>query len=114
MALTDGEFSTQEWKMLHSLALERGISANELEEILVNTTGAIPIPEKLEDRLEYLFDLAKMIWADGKVVPDEVETLQKYCKKFMFKDENIAELAEYLLKSAKSGMSTQELLNELR
>ena len=49
-----------------------------------------------------------MIWADQEVTEDEYITLKKYCKKFEFLDENITQLADYLLDSAKKNISKEE------
>ena len=113
MAMTDDDFSPEEWKMLYLFAEERGISHQELDKILLSTTGDLKIPETIEKRIEYLFDLARMIWADGKVTEDERRTLAKYCKKFEFLDENIPELTEYLLDAVKNGMTKEQILKEL-
>ena len=71
------------------------------------------IPESLETRIEYLYDLAIMIWVDGRVDDDEYITLKKYCKRFEFLDENIEQLADYLLESAKNGVSKTEIINSI-
>lgn len=113
MAMTDDDFSPEEWKMLYQFAEERGISQEELDKILLSTTGHLIIPETIEKRIEYLYDLARMIWADGKVTEDERRTLAKYCKKFEFLDENIPELTEYLLEAVKNGKTKEDILNEL-
>ncbi|NPA43971.1 MAG: TerB family tellurite resistance protein [Chlorobi bacterium] len=114
MAMTDDEFSPEEWKMLYQFGEERGISADELDKILLNPTGDLTIPETVEKRIEYLYDLSRMIWADGKVTEDERRTLEKYCRKFEFLDENIPALTEYLLEAVKNGKSKNEILNELK
>lgn len=113
MAVTDGDFSPLEWKMLYQFADERGIPIEELDKILLTPLGKIEIPATVEKRIEYLYDFARMIWADGIVTEDEMITLKKFCLKFEFKDENIEELANYLLDSVKLGKSKQEILNEL-
>ncbi len=113
MAMTDDDFSPEEWKMLYQFANERGISHQELDKILLSTTGDLTIPKTIEKRIEYLYDLARMIWADGKVTEDEKRTLSKYCKKFEFLDENIPELTKYLLDAVKEGKTKEEILNEL-
>lgn len=113
MALTDGDFSPAEWKMLYQFAEERNIPREDLDKTLIETTGVIEVPQSVEKKIEYLFDLCRMIWADGKVTEDELATLRKYCKKFGFKDENIEELSDYLLECAEKGVSREEVLSEL-
>lgn len=115
MAMTDGDFSPLEWKMLYEFAEERNISKEELDKILLSTTGNLQIPEAIEQKLEYLFDFAKMAWADGFVSDDEKVTLKKFCRKFGFLDENIEELSEYLILAAKpnSGKTKADIIKEL-
>ncbi|GGH76975.1 hypothetical protein [Phaeocystidibacter marisrubri] len=114
MAMTDGDFSAEEWKTLYQFALERGISEIELDRVLLSTTGSLDIPDSIETRVEYLYDLTRMIWADGKVTPDERETLIKYVRKFQFKEENVTALADYLIEKVRAGISKDALLLELK
>ncbi|WP_426429952.1 hypothetical protein ACPX19_10465 [Winogradskyella sp. HB-48] len=113
MAFSDDNFDVLEMQMLYKFAEERGLTKEQLNEILLNPSHHTSIPETLELRVEYLYDLAIMIWADEKVTNDEYVTLKKYCKKFDFLDENITELADFLLECAKKGMSKEELINEI-
>jgi len=113
MAMTDGDFSPLEWKLLYQFGEERNISKEELDRILLSTTGNLEIPESIENKIEYLIDFARMIWADGQVTEDEKITLKKFCKKFGFLDENIDELSTYLIESVKNGKTKIEIINEL-
>ena len=54
-----------------------------------------------------------MIWADKMVTDDEYNALIKYCKKFEFLDENVEELANYLIQCVKDGVKKQEIINQL-
>ena len=113
IAFSDDNFHVLEMQMLYKFAEERGLTKEQLNEILLNPSHDTSIPESVELRVEYLYDLAIMIWADGKVTDDEYITLKKYCKKFEFLDENITELADYLLKSAKEGVGKEEILRDI-
>lgn len=113
MALTDGDFSPTEWRMLYKFAEDRGVSSKELDNILLGHAGSLTIPESLDERLEYLYDLALMIWADDKLTDDEKESLKKYCRKFEFLDENIDELADFLIEKARMNLSFANVLKEV-
>lgn len=113
MAFSDDNFDVLEMQMLYKFAEERGLSKEQLNEILLNPSHDSSIPESLELRVEYLYDLAVMIWADEEVTDDEYITLKKYCKKFEFLDENISELADYLLDSAKKGVSKEDIIKDI-
>lgn len=113
MAFADDNFDVLEMQMLYKFAEERGLTRDQLNDILLNPSHDSSIPESVEKRVEYLYDLAIMIWADNKVTDDEYVTLKKYCAKFEFLDENITELADYLLESAKKGLSKEEILTTI-
>jgi len=114
MAFSDDNFDVLEMQMLYRFAEERGLTKDQLNDILLNPSHDTSIPDTLEDRVGYLYDLAIMIWADEKVTEDEYNTLKKYCKKFEFLDENITEMADYLLECAKAGTEKEEIINELK
>ncbi|WP_191861053.1 hypothetical protein [Hanstruepera ponticola] len=114
MAFSDDNFDVLEMQMLYKFAEERGVSVEQLNEILLNPSHNSSIPETLELRVEYLYDLAVMIWADNQVTEDEYITLKKYCRKFQFLDENINELADYLLECAKKNISKDEIIKQLK
>ncbi len=114
MALSDDDFDVLELNMLYHFAEERGIPKEELEKLLLNPIDhESAIPESLDKRIEYLYDLAKMIWADEKITEDERNTLKKYCKKFEFLDENVEELTKYLLTCAQKGVKVEEIINQI-
>lgn len=113
IALSDDNFSHLEMQLLYKFAEEREVSKTELEEILKGHSGNIIIPETIEKKLEYLYDFALMIWADGVATEDEKTTLKKYIIKFQFEKENVEALSMYLLESAKKNKSKESLLKEL-
>ncbi len=113
MAFSDHSFDILELKMLYKFAEERGVLKDELDEVLLNPSHKTIIPENIEKRIEYLYDLALMIWADNVVTEDELNTLKKYCLKFDFKEENIDELSQFLLDNAKDKISKTELMTKI-
>ncbi len=113
MAFSDDNFDVLELQMLYKFAEERGITKDQLNEILLNPSHDSSIPESLEKRVEYLYDLAVMILADQEVTEDEYITLKKYCKKFEFLEENITELADYLLDCAKKVLPKEEIIKNI-
>lgn len=114
IALCDEKFDHLEMQLLYKFAAERDISPEELDKILIGSVGEVTIPESVEERIEYLYDFALMIWADNKITEDELNTLKKYCKKFEFLDENIDALSNYLIECAKENKPKEEILFELK
>ncbi|MDO5969672.1 hypothetical protein Q4Q35_07620 [Flavivirga aquimarina] len=114
IALTDDNFSHLEMQLLYKFAEERAISKIELDTILTGYSGDVIIPETLENKIEYLYDFALMIWADKIVSQDEEIILKKYIKNFGFLEVNVDDLSKYLLESAKQDKSKTEILKELK
>jgi uncharacterized tellurite resistance protein B-like protein len=114
MALADDNFDILELQMLYHLAEERGIPKEELDKLFLNPVHQeSTIPEDLNIRMEYLYELTSIMWADGKITDDELNTLKKYCKKFDFLDENIDELTNYLIDCVQKGIDKKEIINQL-
>ncbi|RTE53957.1 hypothetical protein EHW67_08465 [Arenibacter aquaticus] len=114
MAFADDNFDIMELQMLYQFADDRGIPAKELDKLLLNPViNRASIPTDLNTKIEYLFDLSQMIIADGIITEDEKNTLKKYIKKFGFLEENIEELANYLLDFVQKGQTKDVLISEL-
>ncbi|HEX8562700.1 MAG TPA: hypothetical protein VF676_06950 [Flavobacterium sp.] len=114
MALADDNFGVLELQMLYHFAEERGVPKEELDKLLLHPTGNdAAIPEELSKRIEYLYDLAVMILIDNIITEDERNTLKKYCRKFGFLDENVEELANYLLGCVQKGIKLDGIINQL-
>ncbi len=113
MAFSDDNFDVLELQMLYKFASDRGVSKQDLEEILLHPSQISSIPENIEEKIEYLYDLAIMIWADDIATADEINTLKKYCLKFGFLEENILELSDFLLAKAKEKTPKEDLINQI-
>ena len=106
MAFTDDDFDKLELKMLYHFATERGVSEEQLQDVLLNPTFEnTEVPDSLDQKIDYLNDLAKMIWADGKVHQNERDLMIKYCRIFGFLEENLDGLVDFLLECAKNDLS---------
>lgn len=114
MAFADDNFDVLELKMLYNFAEERGLSKDQLNEILLNPSQESVVPDSLDEKIEYLYDLALMIWADGVATEDEINTLKKYCLKFEFLKDNIDDICEFLLENAKVKISLKELIAKMQ
>lgn len=114
MALADDNFDVLELQMLYHFADERGIPKEELDKLFISPINPdLSIPDDLNTRIEYLYDLTRIVLADGIVTPDELNTLKKYCKKFEFLDENIEDLANYLIDCVKNQVRKEDIINQL-
>lgn len=113
IACSDENFDVLEMKQLYKFAEQRGIGSDHLNSILINPVQRMEVPKSIETRIEYLYDLAIMIWADGEVTEDEYNLLKKYCRTFEFLPENTSQICDYLIDCAKNELQLQEVLNSI-
>ncbi|WEK68745.1 MAG: hypothetical protein P0Y62_12900 [Candidatus Chryseobacterium colombiense] len=115
MAVCDDDFSALELKMLYKCAEERGISSKNLDEILLNPINLKSlVPKTIEEKVDYLYDLTVMIWADGIVSPNEYSAMEKYVLMFGFLEENVTAIVDYLIEAVTIGKNKSEILYELK
>lgn len=97
VAMSDGVITDEERAFLDRLARNLDISENDYKEISKNY-AAHPInpPTSYDARLERLFDLARMVYADNIKGDDQVVLLEKLCIGLGFKSDN----AKYVVDKA--------------
>lgn len=111
MALSDTEIDTVELETLYKIGQERGIEQQEIDQIILNPDKVkFTFPDNLHDKIIYLYDFAKIILADGIVDDQERNTLELFCTRFGFEEDNIANIADFLIASAKENMDVAALL----
>ncbi len=113
MALVDSKFDEKEIAILYRLGEEKGIPRDKIDTMLLSPAGSghLQPPETLSEKIEYLYDYAKMILADGVVHDDEIRTLEKFCGRFQFEENNIPLIAQLLIEAAKNDMPKTDLID---
>lgn len=114
MALSDTDFDPKEAELLYKIGIEHGLDKKVIDEIVV-TSGLRPdIPETMEEKIAYLYDLTRMAWADGKIEDEEKMVLMKNILRFGFKEENKESILMYLIDSVKAEKSLSQIIQELK
>ncbi len=114
IACADSNFDVLELKQLYKFAELRGVDTDHLNNILTNSAYNLEVPAEVKKKIEYLYDLAIMIWVDKEVTEDEYNLLKKYCEAFGFLQENISAICDYLIDCAKQEKDLQEILEALK
>ena len=110
MALSDAEVDTSELEKLYTIGAEKGISKVEIDLVVLRPdTIKFSAPSSVLEKIESLFDLARIALADGKIDENEQRVLHMFCKKFGFEEENLDTLVEFLLNEAKKGTSKADI-----
>ena len=115
MALADTQIDTSELEALYKIGQEKGIEKSEIDYIILNPDKVkFSFPDTLEDKIIYLYDLAKIVLADGIVEKNEIKTLVLFCNRFGFEETNASAIADFLINSAKENKQIDELLQIIK
>ncbi|MFB6340953.1 TerB family tellurite resistance protein [Saccharicrinis sp. FJH62] len=116
MLLADAEVHPNELELLYQIGKEKGgISEEEIQRAIFSPNTVISL-ETLSDegRIEYLYNLSRIAWADGKIDDKEKDILEDASKRLGFAEENVTEIAEFLLEQAKGKMPFEEVLQIIK
>jgi len=79
LAAVDGEINPSEQKVIDKFAVKLDISGEEIKEIMKKENKyPIEAPYESEKRLERLYDLFSIIFADHIIDEDEIRLIKKY------------------------------------
>jgi len=95
IAKKDNKITKGEQKLLDKLAISLHI--NEVEyQILLEAPEKYPLnpPVSYDERIERLYHLTKMIFADGKVSEDEVKLMRKVAIGLSFSPDNVEKVCD--------------------
>jgi len=112
IALSDCQIDTVELNLLFKIGEENNVSKESIEHLILHPNDVrFTIPEDILKKIEYLYDFARMIYADKVIDPAEVQIMRKFCSKFGFADENIDELSDFFISEVKKGTTKNEIFN---
>ena len=95
LAMADGELSEGEEKLLKRIASKLHILDDKYKDIIENYASyPITTPHNYDDRIELLFDYAKMIFADESASGDEAKVLRKICVGLGFPLDNVEKVTD--------------------
>lgn len=101
MALADARIDYRELEQLFFIGEKKGVSKEQLEKWLL-TPCDMPeyLPVTIEKKIEFLYDMARIIVADEEVDEKEKEVLKNYCMKMEFDASIIEETVDFLIENA--------------
>lgn len=98
IAMSDGVINDAEKTFLDRLATRLDITEEDYKQILKDyKSHPINPPTSYDKRLERLYDLARMIWADNIEGSDQVILLEKLCIGLGFNPDNVKYIADKAL-----------------
>lgn len=111
LALSDANVDIKELEVLYRLGEDRGLTRSEIDAVLLQPQqDEIQPPQTILEKIDCLYDLSLIAWADGKIEPAERDLISSYCARFGFRDENILQICDFLLDAASQNIPKQQIL----
>lgn len=86
LAKADGHVHAKEQKMLLKIGKRLGLKDRQVKELMdSNEKFSVVVPDNFHDRMNVLFDVIQMVWADGVIEKKEIEFCESLVKKFGMK-----------------------------
>ncbi|MHA7055773.1 TerB family tellurite resistance protein [Aquimarina sp. M1] len=115
VAMSDGVITDEEKAFLDRLARNLNISENDYKEILKDyASRPINPPTGYDARLERLFDLARMVYADKIKGQDQVILLEKLCIGLGFNSDNAKGIVDKALSLVDQGVDGDTFVEEIK
>lgn len=111
VAMSDDVITDTEKEFLDRLARNLDISDADYKTILKDyKTHPINPPVSYDSRLERLFDLTRMVWADGVKEEAQVSLLRKFCVGLGFHAVNVKYVTDKALELIKNSADLEEFI----
>lgn len=112
--MCDDELDLSEQMLLFKIAQEHGISEEYLGQWMSERHEQVTIPERIEDRITHLYDLSRMVWADGKATEAERQMLRNFVLRYEFLPDNADAIVEYFLQAIQEQRSVESIISEFQ
>ena len=114
LARVDEDFDMREVFLLTELCKKYNVNLNEISIKLTSTEHEVLIPESIEERIKYLYELTQMAWADNIIQDCERDILRNYALRYDFLEENVDRIVDYLIDSVRDGKTLESIYKELQ
>lgn len=115
VAMSDGVITDAEKTFLDRLATRLDISELDYKGILKDyKTHPVNAPHSYDQRLERLYDLARMVWADDIEGPNQHWLLEKLCVGLGFHTQNVKYIADKALALAHEKVDADTFIEEMK
>ena len=95
LASSDNQLDDEEKSLLVKIGLKRGLKEWQINELIEDSDNAkfeVFLPESISNRMNMLYDLMQIIYADGKVSEREVDFMVSIVKAFQLQPEVVDHL----------------------
>ena len=115
IAMSDEIINDSERAFLDRLARNLNISENDYTQILKDfKTHPINPPTSYDNRLERLFDLTRMVWADHIEGDDQLKMLKKLSIGLGFNPDNVNHIVDKALNLVHNNISLDDFIEQMK
>lgn len=115
VAMSDGVITGQEKKFLDRLAENLHISSSDYETILKDyDSHPVNPPNSYDERLERLYDLARMVYADHYLGERQTAMLVRFAVGLGFRSDNADYIVDKALKLVHAGVDLDTFIHEIK
>ena len=114
MVLADGVIDIHELEALYRIGSENyGLTNQQISEAVKEAGTSFSLPDKLEDKVSLLYQMAMICVADNDVDETEMNLLRRYSLKMGFDPENVDGIVELLISEAKSNTPEKNIVAQI-
>ena len=115
VALADGIITKEEEKILHLLGHKLGFVDEEIQRMIGNLgKSSYHPPYELSRRLEQIYEIVKIIMADGKITDEEMRITSCMAVASGFHASESDDVIDLVIKGIKEGKDEEEILKEYK
>ncbi len=115
VAMADGNIDPSETKMLHRVGRKMGFTEPEIDNILESNRMLAYIPPyELHKRFEQIYDIIKMVLADGNIDKNEMRLANSFASKSGFSESEIPKLLVLLISGIREGKDEEDLFESYK
>lgn len=115
MILADGIVDSRELETIYRIGRENyGLSAEEIMSTVRDSGTSFILPTSLNEKIELLYQMGEIAWADGEIEDSETSLMRKYAFRMGFQEENLDEIVKYILDKVKQKIPVQEIIREIK
>ena len=114
MVMADGVVEAKELETLYRIGRDNyHLTPEEINKNVVTAGTSYVAPEKMEDRISILYEMAEIAWSDSDIYDTEKSLLARYAIRLGFKEENAEDIAEYMIQQIKEGVSQKDVIDHI-
>jgi hypothetical protein len=111
-AKSDDIIRNSELELLHSIGKKLGLTEPEINTLIATTDKSDYIPPyELSKRFDQVYEIIRMIIADGEVDSSEMKLAEGFALRSGFSEEEIPNLLALLIRGIKDGKDEEELFD---